>query len=199
MALTWWCLQRARFGPTTVPSVTASFSLLTPRSQSVSQRLRRSSTCVSLYAMLCSASALIVRFWSQKLLADDNLTNVPFLVLGNKIDKPEAVSEGDMLAQLGLLHHTTGKDVRMLIRARFLAPRPSSLTPPCVLWQLAGTEGRGRAPPHRVVHVQHHAEDGLCRGFQMAWCPHLRAQMWKCGRCQCGVFGRDSSESSLGG
>lgn len=52
----------------------------------------------------------------QKLLADDNLTNVPFLILGNKIDKTEAVSEGDLLAQLGLLHHTTGKDVRACVR-----------------------------------------------------------------------------------
>lgn len=48
----------------------------------------------------------------QKLLSDENLTNVPFLILGNKIDKTTAVGEGDLLAQLGLLHHTTGKEVR---------------------------------------------------------------------------------------
>ena len=61
------------------------------------------------------------RSLKQKLLADDNLTNVPFLILGNKIDKTEAVSEGDLLAQLGLLHHTTGKDVRGVhVRSRRL-------------------------------------------------------------------------------
>lgn len=42
------------------------------------------------------------------LLAMEELAKVPFLVLGNKIDHPEAVSE-DMLRQVMGLYQTTGK------------------------------------------------------------------------------------------
>ncbi|KAI3864446.1 hypothetical protein MKW92_043734 [Papaver armeniacum] len=42
------------------------------------------------------------------LLNDESLATVPFLVLGNKIDRQDAVSEGHLKYYLGLLH-TTGK------------------------------------------------------------------------------------------
>jgi GTP-binding protein SAR1 len=43
------------------------------------------------------------------LLSDDSLTGVPFLVLGNKIDIPIAVSEEELRYYLGLSNYTTGK------------------------------------------------------------------------------------------
>ncbi|KAJ8510489.1 hypothetical protein OPV22_000923 [Ensete ventricosum] len=43
------------------------------------------------------------------LLSDNALANVPFLVLGNKIDIPHAASEEELCFHLGLHHFITGK------------------------------------------------------------------------------------------
>lgn len=44
----------------------------------------------------------------QALLAIEQLSKVPFLILGNKIDAPGAVSEDTLRQELGLFQ-TTGK------------------------------------------------------------------------------------------
>ena len=44
----------------------------------------------------------------DRLLTDEMLQNVPFLVLGNKIDVPRAASEDELRAALGL-YETWGK------------------------------------------------------------------------------------------
>nr|QXF29100.1 Sar1 [Paratrimastix pyriformis] len=45
----------------------------------------------------------------DRLLNDESIANVPFLVLGNKIDMPYAASEDELRSALGLRLATTGK------------------------------------------------------------------------------------------
>ncbi|KAK0153684.1 GTP-binding protein SAR1b [Merluccius polli] len=43
------------------------------------------------------------------LLTDETISTVPVLILGNKIDRPEAISEDALRGVFGLYGHTTGK------------------------------------------------------------------------------------------
>ncbi|KAF3842033.1 hypothetical protein F7725_023984 [Dissostichus mawsoni] len=43
------------------------------------------------------------------LLTDETISNVPVLILGNKIDRPEAISEDGLRGMFGLHGQTTGK------------------------------------------------------------------------------------------
>ena len=45
----------------------------------------------------------------QALLTDETISNVPVLILGNKIDRPDAISEDLLRTAFGLHGHTTGK------------------------------------------------------------------------------------------
>lgn len=47
----------------------------------------------------------------NELLRQDELKDTPFLILGNKVDDPKAVSEEELRYQLGL-QHTYGKETR---------------------------------------------------------------------------------------
>ena len=53
----------------------------------------------------------LLPFTVQALLLSEELANVPFLVLGNKIDLGSAPSEEDLRYQLGL-YETYGKEVQ---------------------------------------------------------------------------------------
>lgn len=46
---------------------------------------------------------------SQALMTDETISNVPILILGNKIDRPEAISEEKLREIFGLYGQTTGK------------------------------------------------------------------------------------------
>ncbi|CAO2642925.1 GTP-binding protein SAR1b [Lemmus lemmus] len=45
----------------------------------------------------------------DSLMTDETIANVPILILGNKIDRPEAISEDRLREMFGLYGQTTGK------------------------------------------------------------------------------------------
>jgi GTP-binding protein SAR1 len=51
----------------------------------------------------------------DKLLQNDQLQGVPFLILGNKIDMQRAASEPELRQALGLQHYLTGKVSTLLL------------------------------------------------------------------------------------
>jgi len=52
-------------------------------------------------------------------MTDETIANVPILILGNKIDRPEAISEERLREMFGLYGQTTGK-VMLLVLGGFL-------------------------------------------------------------------------------
>lgn len=62
----------------------------------------------------------------QSLMTDETIGNVPILILGNKIDRPEAISEEKMREMFGLYGQTTGKVSRGRYSAGTELQLPSS-------------------------------------------------------------------------
>lgn len=56
----------------------------------------------------------------QALLTDETISNVPVLILGNKIDRPEAISEDALRAIFGLQGYTTGKVMHLCIPMQYI-------------------------------------------------------------------------------
>uniref|UniRef100_A0A9J7XD51 small monomeric GTPase n=1 Tax=Cyprinus carpio carpio TaxID=630221 RepID=A0A9J7XD51_CYPCA len=76
------------------------------------------------------------------LMTDETIGNVPILILGNKIDKPEAISEEKLREIFGLYNQTTGKGC---VRVGELKTRALEL------FMCSVTERRGYAPSRDVL------------------------------------------------
>ena len=67
-----------------------------------------SSSAIAQHVTWCS----LVVWGFQMLLSCEELANTPFLILGNKIDKPAAASEAELRTAMGLME-TTGKETKV--------------------------------------------------------------------------------------
>jgi len=93
----------------------------------------------------------------DQLLQCEELTEVPFLILGNKIDLGRAASEDELRVELGLHHQTTGKGKQQLNGIR-----PMELFM-CSVVKRAGY-GEGATP---TIQPDFLATNGVCTG---RWC-----------------------------
>lgn len=106
-------------------------------------------------------------------MTDETISNVPILILGNKIDRPEAISEEKLREIFGLYGQTTGKVGRACWPGGGDAQGKDrrALTPGWVSAGKRATEGPERAP-HGGVHVQRAEAAGLRRGLPLAIAVH---------------------------
>uniref|UniRef100_A0A3Q3NGE9 small monomeric GTPase n=1 Tax=Mastacembelus armatus TaxID=205130 RepID=A0A3Q3NGE9_9TELE len=73
---------------------------------------RKKESVAGPYLESCNGDFLhggLCEFYLDALLTDETISNVPVLILGNKIDRPEAISEDGLRGMFGLHGHTTGK------------------------------------------------------------------------------------------
>jgi len=100
----------------------------------------------------------------DQLLSCEELHDVPFLILGNKIDLGRAASEDELRVELGLHHLTTGKGkARCIQLARRIADRRDSAPLPALAPGCAERDSADGA-----LHVQCGEARGLRRWLQMA-------------------------------
>lgn len=118
---------------------------------------------------------------AQALLGDETIANVPVLVLGNKIDRPEAVSEGGLRGAFALDGQVTGKVVttqQLSREVHVIDHFFSRWLSPCVISPWTGkrvAEGAER-PPAGDLHVQRVEETRLRRRFPMVIAIHRLTQ-----------------------
>lgn len=101
-------------------------------------------------------------------MTDETIGNVPILILGNKIDRPEAISEERLREMFGLYGQTTGKVAQ---RSRYLSLDLGAHVFSCFLSVRPSGHHSHEGAEHETtggVHVQRVEAAGLRRRIPLA-------------------------------
>jgi GTP-binding protein SAR1 len=118
------------------------------------------------------------------LLADDGLANVPFLVLGNKIDLAHAASEDELRHSLGLANYTTGKGKVNLSDTNIKRPIEVFM---CSVVSMQSTSASAFLPKQLCCGAGQ--ENGLRRGVPLGVTVHQVSCAQLCGGVRGGIVG----------